>query len=304
MATEKEALAGLTVLVAIAKADGVLAPEEIRALDEAAGAADLGIDVEALVETPLDLDDALATIQDDPMRRRVYVAAAAMALADRVVAPEEDALLAHLRAVWGIGEKESAEARRLALFASPPSEVARPSSALGAEDTIRRFALIAAAFGDLSSPNAPDLAIVVLQRALVEEVVAAHGRPAEREEIAEILSSTVGLTALHASVVSVLKLVPLWGASVGAAGAFATTWALGTSVDRALTEGGALEGEALRQRFVRAKIEGKSYYEAHRAEIEAGTEAKKARVTALGADLVAGKIDEADLLRRLRESDD
>ncbi|HVJ94747.1 MAG TPA: DUF533 domain-containing protein [Labilithrix sp.] len=103
---EDEALACLKVLVAVAKADGRIRPDERKSLAAAIGGFQLPADtsVEELLSAELEIDVELAKITSAEAKEQVYRSAHFLVNADGTSAPEEHALLARIEAATAPSE--------------------------------------------------------------------------------------------------------------------------------------------------------------------------------------------------------
>src|SRR5262245_40889283 len=113
--TEKEAVASLELLVAIAKADGSLAPEERAVLEDTLKGAKLpgGLTVDALLGGTYDVDALASQITSQEARDAAFSSAFAMAYADRTCLPEEQAILAKLERAWTVPKEKAGFFKKL-----------------------------------------------------------------------------------------------------------------------------------------------------------------------------------------------
>jgi hypothetical protein len=106
----KEALAGLQLLVAVAKADGELTADERGVIAEALEGADLpdGITSRALIESSSDVDSLIAQIHAPGARDVAFAACLTMANSNRVCVPKQQAILDKIETAWAApAEKRS-----------------------------------------------------------------------------------------------------------------------------------------------------------------------------------------------------
>lgn len=306
MASEREALAGLTVLVAVAKADGKISREEVDTLEQVLEERGAEVDLKKLLHEKIDLASALSQITDEATRKKVYVAAAAMALADHELAPQEDELLRSIREAWSIGENENLEAKRLALLAHAHESSEEPALVLSPDDAaartktdIRITSVLSAAIGAIPVPFFPDLAVLVAQHQLVDRIARYYGVRMTAKESASVIGGVLGVGAARVAISSIMKIIPVWGSVVGASTAFATTWALGTALARNLSRGGSIDAGEMKKEFEAAKEEGERFYKENQAELERDIADKAKAVRALNADLETGKISQQEFDARL-----
>jgi len=98
----KEALAGLQLLVAVAKAGGNLTADERGVIAEALEGADLpdGITAGALIDSSSDVDSLIAQIHAQGARDVAFAACLTMANANRVCVPKQQAILDKIETAW------------------------------------------------------------------------------------------------------------------------------------------------------------------------------------------------------------
>lgn len=317
-------MAGLAVLVAVAKADGVIAPEERQALEAAlddtaarseGNLAPLPGAVDKLLDTTPSIDVALGIIVSQALREQVFAAAVTMAHADRTVAPEEDKLLRKIKSAWSISDRFAAEAHRVAALASmppppegePPAQQEAPKAPLDpakidaeAKRLIYGYAVLSISLGAFPIPGVSiiaDVAVLIIQRGLIARVARAHGKELTKNEVAATFGAMVGLAAVRVAVVSLMKLVPVWGWVVGGATSFIATWAVGMAVHKNLARGGNLSPEELKADYQAAKEDAAKVFKSNKAAIEKDAKAQAEAASALAKDLHEGKISQDDLER-------
>jgi len=112
----KEALAGLQLLVAVAKADGELTLDERAVIEEALDDARLpdGITAGALIGSSSDVDSLIAQIQAQDARDVASAACVTMANANGACVPKQQAILDKIETAWAAHLEPTAEARRRA----------------------------------------------------------------------------------------------------------------------------------------------------------------------------------------------
>jgi hypothetical protein len=106
--TGKEALAGLQLLVAVAKADGDMTPEEHAVIVDALDDAEMpdGITTGALIKSSYDVDSLIAQIASQDARDVAFGACITMAHANRVCLPKEQAILDKIEVAWAVPEEK------------------------------------------------------------------------------------------------------------------------------------------------------------------------------------------------------
>lgn len=306
MATEAEGLAGLRVLVAVAAADGKLTDEERASLESALKERGIEAPVGALMDDVMDLDAALATVEDDKVRRQIYIAAAGMALADGSVAEEEEAVLARIREAWSLGDDTSREAARLAAFAAAPSEIndvplqqleLEAARAEAARET-QQSAILAACIGGVPVPFVAEIVQLFLQNILMEKILAVYGKELSTKERAAVTGAALGLGFARFGLGGLMKLVPVWGSVFGIATGYITTWAFGTALYRSI-ETGTLDADGMKKAMKDARKEGKAYYDEHKDEIAEQAKAREAEAQKLAEKVADEKTTPADLGKAL-----
>jgi uncharacterized protein (DUF697 family)/uncharacterized membrane protein YebE (DUF533 family) len=309
--TTDEAVAGMRILVAIAKADGKIDPGERASLAEALEEAPLpvGTTVEALLEGDPRFDDAVTEVKSRAGRDDVFKAAYAMANADGSFAPEEQALLEKLRAAWQIPEETAAalakvfaEPHAADLVAVPKGEAAGRAREGDVGDDILRFSLASGLLGAFPVPVLAilaDVAIVAVQLEMVREIGSHYGYGVDRE-MAKSMLYGLGLgTGTRIAVNNLMKLVPGWGSAFGAASSFASTWALGKVMKEYFASGGEGDTSGMRGQYDAARKEGKAAYGDHAAAVDSMRREKTGKVVALARDLESGKITRAEYEKRV-----
>lgn len=306
MATEAEGLAGLRVLVAVAAADGKLTDEERASLESALKERGIEAPVGALMDDVMDLDAALASVEDDQVRRQIYIAAAGMALADGSVAEEEEAVLARIREAWSLGDDASKEAARLAAFAAAPSEIndvplekleLEAAREEAARETNQK-AILAACIGGVPVPFVAEIVQLFLQNILMEKILAVYGKDLSTKERAAVTGAALGLGFARFGIGGLMKLVPVWGSVFGIATGYITTWAFGTALYRSI-EKGTLDADSMKKAMKDARKEGKAYYEEHKDEIAEQAKAREAEAQKLAEKVADEKTTPADLGKEL-----
>lgn len=309
--TEQESLATLELLVAIARADGVVEPAEREALESAFSVATLpaGTTLTALLETPVEVDGILARIKSPAARERAFEAAFTLAKADGNCVATEQAILDRARTVWEIPtEKVSvldrliAEARDTVL-PSNIQAIAEPAARAAAikEDTLK-YCILTAVLGAFPLPGVAlitDFAVVGLQVKLVRDIGQYYGHTIDAQAAKSLFASVgVGIGARMA-LSNVAKFVPGFGSAVGATTAFAATWAVSKLGVAYFENDGKLDADLLKKVFTDAQKEGKDAYKANKETIDARAEANKDALAALTTERKEGKITEEEYQTRL-----
>lgn len=306
---EKEALACLRILVAIARADGRIHDDERRSLSAALESLELpgGVTVDSLLAEKPDVDEQLALIDSDDAREQLYRSAYFMAHADGACTKEEQAILDRIAEVTGAdrsslaglfvgiggGGDDGVRGSILDVPAAIPDPTARASKIT---THVLKYAAVSAVLGAFPIPGlaiATDLAVIALQLKMVRDIGGFFGQAVDAKKARSILYSLGLGTGARLAVSNLAKFVPGWGSVFGAATAFASTYALGKIIDKFFASGGD-EIEALKDEFESAKKEGEKVYAQQKDAIVESQRSVQPALDALAADLKAGKISQAE----------
>ncbi|NUO49767.1 MAG: hypothetical protein HOV80_13005 [Polyangiaceae bacterium] len=302
--TETETLASLRVLVAMARADGILSPPEEKAIEEAIEEANLeGVTFKSLFVSDFSLDEELDKLTSPEARRATYESVYALASVDDAVTAQEEALLEHIEAKLGFGPEQRSALRKLldeaedTVLPSHIAEVVDPERrAIEIREDTLKYSLLSAALGAFPIPGlaiATDLAVTALQTKLVRDVAQYYGKKLDKKQAAELLAGAGLGMGLRIALSNLAKLVPGWGSAVGAAGAFVSTYALGIVASRYFESGGK-DASLLREQLAAAKKDAKEMYSQQKAAVAAKQAETKARLDQLGQELKDGKITKAE----------
>jgi uncharacterized protein (DUF697 family)/tellurite resistance protein len=311
-AEERELLAGLRILVCVARADGVLHETECDALNRAllrirgaTSSPDFPKDVNDLLADDFSLEAEKEFLRHDDARRQVYESAWVVANADGVVSPQERAMLERLRP----HEHEESllqQALGETLDTFHPSHIAPIYDPESRDDEIRedtlKYAVLCAGLGAMPLPGVSvltDLAVVALQVKLVRDIGQYWGHKVDAQAARSLVVSGLGSVGLRVALNNLARLLPGWGSVFGAATSFASTMAVGRMANAYFASGGAASAEHLRETYEAGLAEGRKAYEAHSANVEAVKATHGERLTALHVDLVEGRIDHATYEREI-----
>jgi uncharacterized protein (DUF697 family) len=312
-ATEAEAVSGLKVLVAIAKADGRIAPEERKSLEEAfAGVAlPAGVSLDGMIAESIDLDAEVRRITDPAARDSIFNAAYTLAHSDGNPSAEELEALDRVREGFRIPRDRATLLGRVLGEAKDtvlPSNI-RPATdpakrAAEIREDVLKYSIFTAILGAFPVPGvaiATDLAVVGLQLKMVRDVGQYWGHKVDDRAAKSILYGLGLGTGARIAVTQVAKLVPVFGSAFGAAAAFGSTWALGRVADQYFASGGRAEISTLRDAFRTAEKEGRQEFEAHRRQVDAKKKAASGTLERLNADLRDGRISQSDYEKQVAE---
>jgi len=301
---DREALAGLRVLIAVAKADGVIKAEEREALASALHGVPGTFKFEDLETQAFDLNDELKQFSSDEAKDRAYKSAYALAHADGECSKQESEMLELIRSGLGIDVKQSSvmgklfqETKDTVLLGSIKKidDPERRSKEIR-QDTYK-YAVLSAVLGAFPVPGlaiATDLAVVGLQLKLVHDIGQYHGYPPDQNSARTLLVSLGLGTGARIAVSNLMKLVPGWGSVFGATTSFASTFALGKVIDRHFSKGGKTDMSELKNEFKAAQEEGKQAYETNKDAIKAKEKASAGELENLNKALKSGEITQAE----------
>lgn len=305
-----EGLAGIRLLICMAKADGTLRPEERFELEDALAGVELpgGLTLNTLVNEDIDAVKLAAEVTDPAARDSIYASVFAMAHVDRDVGPSERRMLDQLCKVWNIHpDEEHILAKVLdAHHENEPQTQAAPAKNPAEADAtakriIMRYALVTGLTGAIPVPLIPSLIIVPLQVKMVHDIARTLGQPNDKDTV-QLMFETLGVgSGLQLAVYELCKLIPGIGSAVGAAGAFASTYGLGQVAVIFYEGGGKASMESLKPVYERERKSGRAEYEKHKASIRAAQEAHKEELKALAFDLQQGKITPVEYEKKVDE---
>lgn len=303
-----DALASLKLLIAVARADGVLHDKELEVIKATLAEVELpdGVDARALLEEEPDVDDAINRLSTDAARVHAYGAAFALARVDGEVAEAETALLENLRRQLEI--PDAVQGRMERLFAviddsnrEGPAAIEDPERRQEAVDAeTRKCAIISAVLGAFPFPGlaiATDLAVAGLQIGLARDIGQLYGVDFDRDAARALLGKFGIGTGARIAVTNLLKLFPGWGSAAGAAAAYATTYAVGSAVTTYFEGGDEIDFDSLRSAFETAQRRGREKYKEDAASVDAARRENAARLVELRNQLEAGEITQAEFER-------
>lgn len=296
-----EGLAGIRLLVCMAKADGVLQPDERRVLEDALAGLALpeGLTVETLLNESHEPQALARQITSREARDYTYASVYSLAYCDRELAQPEDQLLALLRAEWGIKPEED-EALRAALDRGTAAQSQAAPTAAAVQDArarqaafqtlLTRYTLLTGLTGAIPVPLVPDLLVVPMQVKMVYDVAALFGQKMEKATV-QLMFETLGVgTGARLGVSALCKLVPGWGSVVGAASSFATTYALGKVAWAYYESEGKKPIESLKPLYQAEQRQGQEEFRRHRAALDEAHKAHADTLKGLAYDLQHGRI--------------
>jgi len=270
---DDKTLAGFRLLIAVAKADGKIAQEELDALrDSFAENAAL---VEQLLHEDIDVDAQIAFLETPAERERVYRSAFALAHVDEHMAHDEVNIL---EKIW----PEHTEDSLLEEVLGEVKDTLLPSSIMPVADPARRqdeidhdtlkYAIISAIVGATPIPGVAiiaDAAVIGIQVKLVRDIGQYWGHTVDGAAARSLLGSAAGGLGVRVAVNNLMRFVPGWGSAFSAATSFATTYAIGRVANSYFSTDRDLDENAMRELFKKAKLEGQGVYASKKDQVEA-----------------------------------
>ena len=298
----QEGLAGIRLLVCMARADGVLRPDERFALEDTLAGLTLpgGLSIETLLTESTDSAALAHEITSSEGRDYTYASVFALAYCDRELAESEERLLNTLRTVWGIQKNEDqklVQALDLGRNAEPPDETPSHISddkerTAAFEKLLSRYAILTALTGAIPIPLVPDLMVVPMQISLVYKVAGLFGQTTDKNTV-QLMFETLGVgTGVRIGISALSKFVPGWGSVVGATSSFATTFALGKVAYAFFESEGKKTIESLKPLFREEQQQGKQKYQEHRAALDEAQKEHADTLRQLTFDLQSGRISQ------------
>jgi len=289
-------LAKFRILVAVAQADGNLAPEEEEALRGALGThADI---LDGLLEEEIDVDAEIDKLSEDD-RRQVYQSAFALAYSDGHAQTFEVAILKKLvpnkgeESLLGQVMGETLDTFVPGRIIAEPDPAKRDSEIL--EDTFKYSALAAVA-GMMPVPGVAvvaDIAVVALQGKLVHDIGQYWGHQLDQKAVRGFLGAAAGSIGLRIAVNNVARFVPGWGSAFAGATSFATTYAIGRAANAWFAAGRDMTDQELGEIFKAAKAKGREEYDQRGDEVAAVRKEHAEALEELNRQLADGEIDRA-----------
>lgn len=306
---DDQALAGLKVMIAVARADGSLADAEKTQLEDALRELAPMADLTKLLAEDIDLDAELKKIVDPEVRRATYRAALLLSVADGEAHAEESKVLNKVRDAYGLAD-ESATVNHILEAASKQRADAAASLDPAERDKhvrarIQKSALLAGVLGANPIPGISiitEMVIYGIQGELVTNIAHVYGHRLSRKEAVSSFFGALGLGFARTAVTQLVKFVPVWGSVFGAAAGYTTTYALGRTVAKHFAEGGDLKslGKETKKTFDAIKKgEAAEEFEKAKGDVEAAAKAKQAEIEAAAKDVAAGKATADDVVAKI-----
>jgi uncharacterized protein (DUF697 family) len=304
MELDRKSLASFRVLVAIARADGNLAPEELEALKVALGErSDL---LDSLLAENIDVDHELGQLSQED-RERVYQSGFALAYADKNASTGEVTLLKKLLPNAGesslLGQVfgETLDTIVPGRIVAEPDPVKR---SLEITEDIVKYSILAAVAGAMPVPGVAivaDLAVIALQAKMVHDIGLYWGHSLDGPAVRGFMGSVTGSTIMRIAVTNLARFVPGWGSAFGAATSFASTFALGKVAERYFEAGRGLDESEMKGLYESMRAEGAARYDAQKSRIDTAEVLHGRKIGELNDELATGKISRADYDRAIAE---
>jgi len=299
---ENEALAGLKLLVAIAKADGSLTPEERTVLEDSLSGAKLagGTTSQALLDGSWDVESVAKEVTSQEGRDAAFSACFAMAYADRTCLPSEQVVLDRIGKAWAVPEAKKnllgrvlKETRDTAWFGGVPPATDPVARGAAVNGDILKYSVLAGVLGLNPIPVVSigtDVAVVGLQAKMFSDIGRLWGRETSRDSVRQVIAGVGVGTGVRLAANNLLKFIPGVGSAFAATTNFASTWALGKVADQYWESGGKADMKMLRETFMKSRVEGKSAYETHKSEVESKGKVHADTIRKLGDDYGSSKM--------------
>jgi len=303
--SDREVLAGVRLLVCVARADGRLTDHELAALEgavQALPAGTRGASVEELLAADIHFDAELVQLRSPEARKSVYDAALVLANVDGAASPQELAMLERLQPLEGeatlfgqlVGEtRETLFPTRLPTMHDP-----RQREVEIQEDTLK-YAILCAGLGAMPVPGAAiftDLAVVALQVKLVRDIGCYWGHSLDASAARTLLGGMAGSVGLRIAVNNVARLIPGWGSVLGAATSFGTTVAVGRAANAWFSSGAALSPDELRRSYEAGVAEGRSAFVQQKVRLDAAQGRNSEALSSLNDQLARKEITQDEFL--------
>lgn len=274
----QEAIAGLQVLVYLAKADGKVAPEEKKILTEAwqklrqLKIIPSEITIDSILAINIEIDAILPEIVTPKTQTVLYEAACALAEIDGVK-PSERAILDKLEASFKLSQQDliiPKVSMTELVMQSPYDFLEAIASQLVSvkeiRDLILDYAIGIAILGFNPFPGVNLITNTIacgLIIKMIRDIGAKWGYPKGQDAIAIIGSIFGSFGAFVAALASWTAVsfvgfyLPVIGELAAATFLFTLTWALGQTANQFYLSGRQLDAAALKQAFLQAQREGK-----------------------------------------------
>lgn len=274
----QEAIAGLKLLVCLAKADGKMHPEETKILTEAWKKAQQlstlpeDVTIENILAEDIQIEEILPKIVTPKVQRVLYKTAYVIAKIDGII-PEQRIILNKIAASFQLESQDSImndDSLREIAIQSPHDLIeaiaAQLVSVKEVRDLILDYAIGIAIFGFNPIPGiniVTDAVAFGLILKMIRDIGSKWGYPKGQDAFSIIGSIFGGFGALLTAIASWAAIslvgiyIPVIGEFATASFFFTLTWAIGQATNQFYLSGRQLNAAALKQAFIQAQKEGK-----------------------------------------------
>ncbi len=310
---QREAMAALRVLIAVAKADGTFRKAEKDAFRTAMSGLNLpeSATLDVLLEEEVNLEDQLPRIKSEDARAFTFDSAYTLAHADRECTLGEQKVLDRIKEHFNIpDENVTLLGRLLGEFKDtvlpsniePISDTAKREAAVQ-EDTLK-YAIITAVLGAFPIPVvalATDIAVIGIQTKMVRDIGQYWGHRVDDQASRSLLYGVGMGSAVQVAINNLAKFVPFFGSAAVAASNFAATWALGKIADQYFESGGKAEYSTLKDAFETAQKDGELVFQEHQSHIDSKGKEHEKMIQSFNMALKAKQISQAEYQKRIAE---
>jgi nucleotide-binding universal stress UspA family protein/uncharacterized protein (DUF697 family) len=317
-----ESFARLKIMIAVAQADGTIAPQEQQwlALSLQQKALPDGMTWDRLLVEPIDLETELAQIHDPTQQELTYYAAYLLAqtdqdcqiqeqcMADRMVDRMVDRIAAAFQLKSEKIEQLNAlvdQRYRLEMGGKvkPILDLEQRSNMV--DQKILHYASATAALGAFPSPLLSfytQSAALGLQTLLIAEIAGVSGEADFAvQPFFETMVGSLGLISAWLMALDVAKRVPKVGTSLGSIDAFTATWAMGKVTKTYFDSGKMLSQTELKQMFKKIRKAAEETYDQYEVEILAFQHHNTAQIKSLTESLRSGKSTSENYQKRIQQ---
>ncbi len=274
----QEAIAGLKLLVCLAKADGKMHPEETKILTEAWKKAQQlstlpeDVTIENILAEDIQIEEILPKIVTPKVQSVLYKTAYVIAKIDGII-PEQRIILNKIAASFQLESQDSImndDSLREIAIQSPHDLIeaiaAQLVSVKEVRDLILDYAIGIAIFGFNPIPGiniVTDAVAFGLILKMIRDIGSKWGYPKGQDAFSIIGSIFGGFGALLTAIASWAAIslvgiyIPVIGEFATASFFFTLTWAIGQATNQFYLSGRQLNAAALKQAFIQAQKEGK-----------------------------------------------
>ena len=274
----QEAIAGLKLLVCLAKADGKMHPEETKILTEAWKKAQQlstlpeDITIESILAEDIQIEEILPKIVTPKVQSVLYKTAYVIAKIDGII-PEQRIILDKIAANFQLGSQDSIvndDSLKELAIQSPHDLIeaiaAQLVSVKEVRDLILDYAIGIAIFGFNPIPGiniVTDAVAFGLILKMIRDIGSKWGYPKGQDAFSIIGSIFGGFGALLTAIASWAAIslvgiyIPVIGEFATASFFFTLTWAIGQATNQFYLSGRQLNAAALKQAYIQAQKEGK-----------------------------------------------